>query len=147
MKEEKGFSLMVLVITIVVLIILAAITINSSDIAIGDAIDTKKETEARIDDDKIKEIMTYELAGTKELIDEEIDLKRVELNDTLIVQYKDEEYGNGYSLYLSEKDINKTSVATGESGYKPFKEITKSYLVNYVTGEYVRLEEEWKFKE
>ncbi len=146
MKEEKGFSLMVLVITIVTIIILAAIALASSNGLIDDAIDSKKSTEAILDDEKIKEIMTYELAGTKELIDIEIDLKRVELSDTLCVLYDGNEYGNGYSLYLSEQDIEKVSTATGLTGLKAYKELTKSYLVDYVKGKFVRLENDWTFK-
>ena len=131
MREDRGFSLIVLVITIIVILILTTITFRSSNEV--------------IDDDKIKEIMTYELAGTKELIDVEIDLKRIELSDTLKIKYEGNEYGIGYSLYLSNEDIDKVENTTGLTGLKPFKELTKSYVVDYTTGKYKRLENEWQF--
>lgn len=145
MREERGFSLIVLVITIIVILILTTITFRSSNEVIDDAVDSKNKAEATIDDDKIKEIMTYELAGTKELIDVEIDLKRIELSDTLKIKYEENEYGIGYSLYLSNEDIDKVEKATGLAGLKPFKELTKSYVVDYTTGKYKRLENEWEF--
>lgn len=94
---------MYLVITIIVIIIIAAITINSSNRVVDDAIGSKNTAEATIDDDKIREIITLELAGTKELIDVDIDYKRIELSNALKVTYKADEYGEGYVLYLSEK--------------------------------------------
>ena len=146
MKNEKGFSLMVLVVTIVVLIILASITLNSSDQVIDDSIEAKKKAEATIDDDKIKEIMTYELAGTTELIDIEIDLKRVELSEDIQIEYNGVTYKDGSVLYISEKDIEKIEAKTGEyDKYKSFKDLTKSYIVNSDEGTYIRLEEDWKF--
>lgn len=145
MKNEKGFSLIVLVITIIVLLILATITFNSSIRLVDDAVESKKSAEETIDDDKIKEILTYELAGTYELIDIEINLKRIELSNSLKIEYDRNEYGLGYVLYLSENDIKKVEQKTGEVGLKSYKDLTKSYLVNS-SGEFLRLEEEWKFK-
>ena len=145
MREDRGFSLIVLVITIIVILILTTITFRSSNEVIDDAVDSKNKAEATIDDDKIKEIMTYELAGTKERIDVELDLKRIELSDTLKIKYEGNEYGIGYSLYLSNEDIDKVENTTGLTGLKPFKELTKSYVVDYTTGKYKRLENEWQF--
>ena len=87
MKNEKGFSLIVLVTTIIVIIIIAAISLNSSNDVIDEATDSKIKAEAKIDDDKIDEIITYEVAGTKELIDPDIDFERIELNDSLKIEY------------------------------------------------------------
>ena len=145
MKNESGFSMIVLVVTIVILLILTGITFNASGDAIDDAAKSKETAEATMDDDKIKEIMTYELAGTKELIDIEIDLKRVELDETLKVKYEDKEYGIGYCLYISDKDIEKVEEATTIEGWKSYKEITRSYVVDYTTGKYIRLQEDWEF--
>ena len=145
MKNEKGFSLMYLVITIIVIIIIAAITINSSNRVVDDAIGSKNTAEAAIDDDKIREIITLELAGTKELIDVDIDYKRIELSNALKVTYKADEYVEGYVLYLSEKDIKKVEERTGRVGLEAYKELTRSYVVNTETGEFVRLEDEWSF--
>lgn len=147
MKNEKGFSLIVLVITIIVVIILAAITLRSSDGVIDDSLGAKNAAEAAMDDDKIKEIMTYELAGTQELIDLEIDFKRLELSDTLQIEYEGKVYGYGYALYLCENDIEKVEAETGKSDYfKSYKDLTKSYVVDYTTGDYKRLEDVWEFK-
>lgn len=145
MKNEKGFSLMYLVITIIVIIIIAAITINSSNRVVDDAIDSKKSAEAAIDDDKIREIISLEIAGTKELIDVDIDYKRIELSGALKVSYKANEYGDGYVLYLSEQDIKKVEERTGKVGLEAYKELTRSYIVDTATGEYIRLEDEWSF--
>ena len=59
LKNEKGFSLIVLVTTIIVIIIIAAISLNSSNNVIDEATDSKIKAEAKIDDDKIDEIITY----------------------------------------------------------------------------------------
>ena len=146
MKNNKGFSLTVLLVTIVVILILAAISLTSYSYIIQDAGESKNKAEARIDDDKIKEIMTYELAGTTEFIDVDIDFKRIELSDTLQIEYGEVLYGTNYDLYLSEDDIEKVEKATGEVGLKPYKQLTKSYVVNYMSGDFVRLENDWKFK-
>ena len=161
MKNEKGISLIVLIIMIVVIIILSAITMNSSDDAIDESIDVKKKAQTTLDNEKIEEIMTYELSGRTELIDAEIDLKRVNLSDDLKIEYKEKQsdgsekvyyFGDKYTLYLSEKDIEKTEEATGSGDYfKPYKDISKSYVVSHESGEYKRLEvddyleDDWKF--
>ena len=148
MKNERGFSLIVLVITIIVLLILTAITLNSSDKIVDDSIDSQKAANAAIDDDKIMEIMTYELAGTLELIDIEIDQKRIELRsgDREII-YDGVPYRDGFALYLAEEDIEKVENKMGTFNYyKPYKNLTKSYIVDYKTGTYIRLEEKWNFK-
>lgn len=145
MKNEKGISLMVLIIMIVVIIILSVITIRSSDSTVDESIDAKEKAEETMDNEKIKEIITYEMAGTEELIDIEIDLKRVELNESLKIKYSGDVYGEGYTLYISEKDIKKIESETGNSNYyKPYKDITKSYIVGN-SGDYIRLREEWNF--
>lgn len=145
MKNEKGFSLIYLVITIIVIIIIATITLNSSDRIVDDAIDSKKSAEATIDDDKIKEIIMYEIAGTTELIDLDIDFKRISLSNLLKVKYKENEYGDGYVLYLSEKDIKTVEKKTGKQGLESYKELSRSYVVNSQTGEFLRLEDDWSF--
>ena len=145
LKNEKGISLIVLIIMIVVIIILSVITINSSDNTIDESISAKEKAEEEMDNEKIKEIITYEMTGTEELIDVEIDFKRVELNDTVKISYSGENYGEGYSLYLSEKDIKKAEAKLGTKNYyKPYKDITKSYIVGS-SGDYIRLKEEWDF--
>lgn len=146
MNNEKGFSLIVLVITIIVILILTMITLDSSSEVIDDAVESKKSADATIDDDKIEEILVYELAGTYELIDIEIELKRIALSDTLKVKYGRDEYGFGYVLYIAEEDIEKVEDKTGEIGLKSYKDLTKSYIVNS-SGEFFRLEEEWEFKD
>lgn len=148
MKNERGFSLMVLIITIIVIIILAIITMNASFDSVDEAIDSEKKAQAAIDNDKIREIMTYELAGTIELIDVDIDQKRIELRsgDREIV-YDGVTYRDGFALYLAEDDIAKVENKMGTFNYyKPYKDLTKSYVVDYRTGTYIRLEEEWDFK-
>ena len=161
MKNEKGISLIVLIIMIVVIIILAVITMRASDDIVDDSIKAKEEAQITLDNEKIKEIMTYELAGTDELIDVEIDLKRLELSDGLKVEYKEKNedgtekvyiFGEGYTLYLSEKDIDKVEEATGSGDYfKSYKGITKSYVVSHESGDYKRLEvkdsisDDWQF--
>lgn len=146
MKSEKGVSLIVLVISIIVLIILSAITINSTDNSLDNSIEAKKAAEAKMDDEKIKELITYELAGTYDLIDVEIDLKRIVLADTLQIEYEGITYGEGYTLYLSDEDVKKVEQKTGMTDYyKSYKDITKSYVVNSSTGDFKRLEEDWEF--
>lgn len=146
MKNQKGISIVVLIVTIIAIILLSIITLNFSTILVDDSIDAKKEAEISMDNDKIREIITYEIAGTEELIDAEIDLKRIALSDTLKIEYSGEIYGENYTLYLSEKDIKKVEAITGKNNYfKPYKDITKSYIVKDKTEEFIRLEEDWKF--
>ena len=148
MKNEKGFSLIVLIVTIIIIIILATITMRSSLDSIDEAAETEKKSLAAIDNDKIREIMTYELAGTVELIDIEIDQKRVELiSGEREIVYDGVTYKDGNALYISEDDVTKVENKMGTFNYyKPYKDLTKSYIVDYSTGTYIRLEEEWNFK-
>lgn len=146
LKNEKGISLITLVITIVTIIILASITLGPSGGAVDESVEAKEKAEAEIDNQKIEEIITYELAQTNELIDLEIDLKRINLSDTLQVDNSGDIYGNGYTLYLAKRDIYKVEAKTGSGDYfKPYKDLFKSYVVNHSSGEYKRLVNEWKF--
>ena len=145
MKSEKGVSIVVLIVTIIVIILLSIITLNFSSRLVDDSIDAKKEAEIGMDNEKIKEILTYEIAGTEELIDPEIDLKRIKLSDTIKIEYSGEVYGEKYTLYLAEEDIKKVEAVTGNNYYKPYKDITKSYIVKDKTEEFIRLEEDWEF--
>ena len=145
MKNQKGVSIVVLIVTIIVIILLSIITLSFSSRLVDDSIDAKKEAEISMDNEKIKEIITYEIAGTEELIDPEIDLKRIKLSDSIKIEYSGEIYGDKYTLYLSEKDIEKVEAVTGNNYYKPYKGITKSYIVKDKTEEFIRLEEDWEF--
>ena len=146
MKKEKGFSLIVLVVTIIVIIIMAAITFTTASNVLKDSADAKIQAQAKIDDDKIESVIQYETAGTYDLIDEEIDLKRLPLSNDLEIVYNGKTYGEGYALYISAEDLVKVEAKTGRQYfYKQFKDITKSYVVNSSTGDYVRLQDEWVF--
>lgn len=145
LKNENGISLIVLIIMIVVIIILSVMTIGSSGNTVDESISAKEKAEEEMDNEKIKELITYEIAGTVELIDVEIDLKRIELSGDREINYNGKTYGKGYYLYLSEKDIKKVEEETATNNYyKPYKDITKSYIVGN-SGDYIRLKEEWKF--
>ena len=145
MKNDKGISLIVLIIMIVVIIILSIITMRTSGDTVDESIEAKEKAQIVLDNEKIEEIITYELAENMELIDVEIDLKRIKLNDSLKLEYSGETYGEGYTLYLSEKDIEKVEKVTGSGDFfKSYKGITKSYVVNHESCEYIRLLEEWK---
>ena len=146
MKNQKGFSLIVLVITIVVIIILAAITLTPGTKVIDDSANSKEQAEATLDDDKIRSIITYEVAGTTELINPEIDLMRLQLDNSTQVVYKGVSYGTGYTLYIAKQDIAKIEQKTGRSDYyKSFNDLTKSYIVDNNSGTFTRLVEDWSF--
>ena len=146
MKNQKGFSLIVLVITMIVLIIILTIVINPSAKVLDDTEKSKELAEASIDNDKIQQIINYELAGTQDLIDIEIDMKRIELSNDITVHNNGNTYGDGWVLYICERDIPKIERKTGnEDFYKSYKDITRSYVVNKNSGTYIRLEYDWKF--
>ena len=147
MKSEKGFSLIVLVLTIIIMLIIISIAMKNSTEILDETEEGKKSVEATEDDQKIKEIITYELAGTTELIDPSIDLMRLPLSNEIQVKYEDVIYGTGFVLYLSDKDLEKVEKITDTIGYyQSFKELTESYVVDYQSGNYVRLKtEEWSF--
>lgn len=147
MKNEKGFSLIVLVLTIIIMIIIIAITMDPSTEVIDEADKSKQAVEAAQDDQKIKEIITYEIGGTTELIDPNIDFMRLPLSNDIQVKYQDITYGVGYVLYLSDKDLEKVSIKTATTNYyQPFKDLTESYVVDTNTGSYIRLDtNDWAF--
>ena len=146
MKTEKGYSLIVLVLTIVVMVILIAIALKPSTQVLDDTEEAKKQAEAAIDDDKIKEIINYETAGIPDLIDVEIVYKRIPLTEDIAVSNKGITYGTGWTLYIAERDIEKIEEKTGQRNYyKPYNDITRSYVVDTDTGHFVRLEVDWTF--
>ena len=147
LKNEKGFSLIVLVLTIIIMLIIIAITMDPGTEVIDEADKSKQAVEATQDDQKIKEIITYELGGTTELIDPNIDFMRLPLSNDIQVKYQDITYGTGYVLYLSDKDLEKVSTKTATTNYyQSFKDLTESYLVDTNTGNYIRLDtNHWSF--
>ena len=122
-------------------------TINDSSVTIDESIDAKEKAQITLDNEKIEEILTYELAENHDLIDLEINLKRLQLNDSIQIEYNGNIYGTGYTLYLSEKDIKKVEEITGSGDYfKSYKDLSKSYIVGHEAGDYIRLSETWNFK-
>ena len=131
MKNENGFSLFVMVITIVVMIILAVILVKPNSNLLDDSAKTKEQSESREDEERINEVLTYENAGLYDMIDTDIELMRVQLSNSVKVKYSGEYYGNNCYLYIGKNDVSKVANALEISDYyKPFNGISKSYVVD-----------------
>ena len=131
-KEEKGITLIVLVITIIVLLILAGVSIamlTGENGILTQARKAKDVTEIASEEEYIRLIITEEEI-TKYKIGEE--LKEVEFNtieDTksIIDSETGTTYANGW-YYLKPEDVGDY-------------ELKNSYIINYETGEFVKYDE------
>ena len=132
-KKENGITLIALVITVIVLLILASVSIamlTSENGILNQAKRAKEETEIASEEEYIRLIIIEEEL-TKEKIGEE--LKEVKFNtveDTksIIDSETGTTYANGW-YYLKPEDV---------TDY----ELKNSYIIDYETGEFIKFNEE-----
>lgn len=125
MKENKGISLITLVITIVMMIILAGITVYYG---VQQNIDTAYET------DRYTEMKNVSEAVQQRSLTNRIDPNRykyvgTELSNSSSKVVNNITYGDGWYLLTPE-----------ESTKLSLESIEKEYLINYMTGEVVSIE-------
>ena len=139
-KETKAITLIALVITIIVLLILAGVTItalNGDNGILQNAVRAKKLTEVKSEEEAIKIIVT--VVNSETIKENSQYYMGVELYDRTIEngnkwhiltnKNTDETYGNGWNYIKKGEEIQDY----GETKY--------SWLVNYETGEVKQIEE------
>lgn len=141
-KKDKGISMITLVITIVVIIILAAVSLGGSTDMINKSGEAKEDAAMYADKEQIRGLIDYVYSGLEEKVG-------VQLIDGALIVIDDngKEYGSGYYLIPGGKDeeIKYIREKSGYTNLNRYQELSTSYVVNYSTKEYVRLEEV-KFK-
>ena len=138
-NHEKGFTLLALIITIIVLIILASITINIGKNEITESKEDAMLTELAMVQNailqrKTKADLTGEEYPGETIIDANIDLKETikEINDKKASEEKE--------ITRKDEDDSHYYLLTTENGALEELGITNSedaYIVNYETGEVI----------
>lgn len=136
--KNKGISLITLVITIVVMLILAAVAIGGSTRLIDDSVDSKKQASINDDNDEVRSLLTH--AITNSSLREGVSLIDGSL---VVIGSGDKEYGTGYYLLPGgEDDVMKVITdKVGNPNLKKYKGLTAPYVVDYDNGTYERIEE------
>ncbi len=140
-KNDRGISMITVVITVIVLLILTTISMRSSTDLIDNSTDARDDTDVFLDNDEIKSLLTHAIV---EEPDEGIQLMEGRI---VVIGSGDKEYGAGFHLIPGGEDevIEAIREKTGDDTIKKYKNLTAPYVVNYTTGEYERIEE-LKFK-
>ena len=137
-NENRGVSMVTLVVTIVIVIILAAIALGGSTKMIDDSVDAKESANASEENDIIRSLLTY--AITDDDLREGIEL----VDDVLVVIGSgDKEYGSGYYLIPggTDKEMEEIKSKTGNENLRKYKDFTAPYVVDYDNGKFERIEE------
>lgn len=138
LKNKSGVSMISLVITIVVIIILTAVSIGDSLDMIDDSMVAVTEADIAEDNDVIRSLLTYAVVDKTARVG-------IALSDATIVVIGsgDVNYGTGYHLIVGGKEetIKVIEEKTGVTNLKAYKELTAAYVVNYDLGTYERIEE------
>ena len=113
------------------------VALNSSTKMMDDAIESKKQANADMDNDTIRSLLTHAITDKDARIGFEL------TDDIVIKDSGDIEYGKGYYLIPggTKEDITSIENGTGETNVKIYKSITAAYVVDYDNGTFVRLDE------
>ncbi|MBR3887536.1 MAG: hypothetical protein IKJ32_00355 [Clostridia bacterium] len=138
LKNNKGVSMISIVITIIVIIILSAVALSNSSDMIDDSITAVTEADKMEDNDTIRTLLTYAVTDRSARTG-------IALSDStnVVIGSGDVNYGTGYYLIVggSGDSIKKIEEKTGATGLKAYKDLTAPYVVNYDMGTYERIEE------
>lgn len=142
MNREKGITLIALIITIIVLLIIAGVTIGGAIRGIDESQENKLFSELKMVQHAIVERKTkYDLTGQQEL------LKGTKINNINDIDITDDEGTNvKLNLKLTQADIDSTEKAYYRLNEQDLKAIglepatetgvaNSNYIVNYSTGE------------
>ena len=137
-KKNSGVSLMTVIITIVVMIILASITISYSLKMIDDSGEAKSEAQIYEDNEVIRALLT------KSIVDEDVMVGYALLDNSVeVVTSEGKVYGTGYHLIPGGKedgDLGTIKYKLGDDTLTAYKGISAPYVVDYYTGKYERVE-------
>ena len=138
LKNNKGVSMISLVITIIVIIILSAVALSNSSDMIDDSMIAVSEADKMEDNDTIRTLLTYAITDRSARMG-------IALSDStnVVIGSGDVNYGTGYYLIVggSGDTVKKIEEKTGATGLKAYKDLTAPYVVNYDMGTYERIEE------
>ena len=137
-KKNSGVSLTTVVITVIVMIILASVTISYSLDMIDDSGEAKSEAEIYEDNEVIRALLT------QSIIDEDVMVGYALLdNSVVVITPEGKEYGTVYYLIPGVKDdgdLGTIKFKLGDDTLTAYKGISAPYVVDYYTGKYERVE-------
>ena len=131
-KKNSGVSLTTVVITVIVMIILASVTISYSLDMIDDSGEAKSEDEIYDDNEVIRALLT------QSIIDEDVMVGYALLdNSVVVITPEGKEYGTGYYLIPGGKDdgdLGTIKFKLGDDTLTAYKGISEPYVVDSYTG-------------
>ena len=133
-KNNSGITMITSIITIVVMIIIAAVAMNGSSELVGKGLSAKETALATEESDKVRALLR------KAIVDKSYRIG-IELSDTLaVIGSEDKEYGKGYYLIPggTDDDIAKISRKVGED-VERYEDFTASFVVDYDEDKFERV--------
>lgn len=137
-KSNSGVSLLTVVITVIVMIILAAVSTKYSTDMIDNSGEAKKEANIYEDKEVIRSLMTHSIT------DKDVRVGYALLDGAIVVVTEDgKEYGTGYHLVPGgddDGDLGEIKERFGDDTIIAYKNLSAPYVVDYYTGKYERVE-------
>ena len=143
-KDNKGISLLTVIVTVIVMIILAGVATTYSLEIISDSGEAQKEAAIYEDREIIRNLMTNTINNKNERVGFAL------LDDSIVVIGSgDKEYGTGYHLIPGgddKGDLGVIKLKLGDDTITAYRNLSAPYVVDYYTGKYERIEN-IKFKD
>lgn len=136
--KNQGVSMITLVITIVVLIILATVSINGSMGMIDESMESKEIANASEENDLIRKLLMNVLIES----DSKVGIPLVD-GALVVIGSGDVAYGTGYYLIPggTEEELAKIKSKSGRDDVKAYQSITAPYVVDYDNSTFERIDE------
>lgn len=135
---------MTVIITIVVMIILASVTVTYSLRMVDDSGEARDQAEIYEDNEIIRALLTQTIADDDAVVGYAL------LDNSIVVLGSgNKEYGTGYHLIPGgddDGDLGTVKFKLGDDTLTAYKGISAPYVVDYYTGKYERVED-IRFKE
>lgn len=135
---------MTVIITIVVMIILASVTVTYSLRMVDDSGEARDQAEIYEDNEIIRALLTQTIAD-----DDAVVGYALLDNSIVVIGSGNKEYGTGYHLIPGgddDGDLGTVKFKLGDDTLTAYKGISAPYVVDYYTGKYERVED-IRFKE
>lgn len=138
MKNNKGVSLMTLIVTIVVMLIITGVAINKSIRLIDDSVKATEDAEIFDDNEQIRSLLMNAIT------DKSLVTGYALINNSVeVIDAEGNVYGTNYHLIPGgdEEDLKAIAEKFGETNVIAYKGITAPYVVDYYTSKFVRIED------
>lgn len=142
MKNNSGVSLVTLVVTIVVMLILAGISMRGTTSLINKTAESKKTHNEYNESEIIRKLLTDVVLDKNLMVGIPLQDGIFEVRETPTDKNPDTIwYGTNYYLIPggNEEEIKKIISKTGDDSIEQYREFTGSYVVDYVEGKFERI--------